>query len=55
LYSRELKAVAEKVGKELNITLREGVYAMNAGPSFESVAECKMMIAVGADVVGRCI
>lgn len=34
--------------------MKEGVYAMNVGPSFESVAECRMLMTWGADVIGEC-
>ena len=34
------------------IVLREGVYAMLAGPAFESAAELRMLRLWGADAVG---
>ena len=34
-------------------SLREGVYIQMAGPQFESVAELKMLKAIGVDAVGE--
>ncbi len=51
-YSRELrKKLAEKAA-EKGIELREGVYAMFTGPSFETPAEIRFARAIGADAVG---
>ncbi len=44
----KLKAATEKEG----ITLREGVYAMMSGPSFETPAEIRFLKIIGADAVG---
>jgi len=46
--SARLKASAEKLG----IPLQEGVYAMLAGPSYETPAEVRMLRTLGADCVG---
>ncbi|XP_061403648.1 purine nucleoside phosphorylase-like isoform X1 [Lethenteron reissneri] len=53
-YDRSLCALTKKVGTTLGFGefLREGVYVMNTGPAFESIAECRMMITLGADAVG---
>jgi purine-nucleoside phosphorylase len=45
---RKLKEMAEKEG----IMLREGVYAMYSGPSFETPAEIRFLRTIGADAVG---
>ena len=37
---------------DLGIELREGVYAMVAGPSYETPAEVRFLHAIGADAVG---
>jgi len=51
-YDREWAALARRVAKEQNITLREGVYAGLAGPFFETPAEIRMLRTCGADAVG---
>ena len=51
-YSPQLVGYARQTAQELGITLREGVYAYVAGPSFETPAEIRFLSAVGADAVG---
>jgi purine-nucleoside phosphorylase len=51
-YCAECRAVAQKVGQELGITLAEGVYAAVTGPSYETPAEIRYMRTIGADLVG---
>lgn len=51
-YDAELGALAQFVAREQGLTLREGVYLMLSGPSFESSAELRMARLLGADVVG---
>uniref|UniRef100_A0A8C4NA43 Purine nucleoside phosphorylase n=1 Tax=Eptatretus burgeri TaxID=7764 RepID=A0A8C4NA43_EPTBU len=53
-YDPELRAIARAVAKELKFgqRLREGVYVMEGGPAFESVAECRMLKLMGGDAVG---
>ncbi|MDQ3401774.1 MAG: purine-nucleoside phosphorylase [Actinomycetota bacterium] len=48
LYSSRLRAVA----KEIDPTLREGVYAGLTGPHFETPAEIRMFGVLGAGLVG---
>lgn len=51
VYLRRLaRLVAETLGE--GERLREGVYAMVAGPSFETSAELKFLHAIGCDAVG---
>jgi purine-nucleoside phosphorylase len=38
--------------RDVGITLREGVYAGLAGPSYETPAEIRMLQNIGADAVG---
>lgn len=48
VYSSRLRALAHDVDP----TLREGVYAMFLGPSYETKAEVRMARTLGADLVG---
>lgn len=56
-YSRQLCQVAQEVGAELGYSdfLREGVYCVLGGPSFETIAECRMLNLLGADAVGESV
>jgi purine-nucleoside phosphorylase len=51
-YTKSLQEVARKVSNELGISLKEGVYAGNTGPSYETPAEVRMLRILGADAVG---
>ncbi|KAK9538511.1 hypothetical protein VZT92_003674 [Zoarces viviparus] len=53
-YDRELRQLARDVASELGYSdfLQEGVYCVLAGPSFETIAECRMLRNLGADAVG---
>lgn len=51
-FENELVDLARSAATELGIPLREGVYCMLAGPSFESAAELRMLRGLGADAVG---
>lgn len=51
-YDRDLRRLALRVGRQLGLSLREGVYAMLGGPSFETPAEVGFLRAIGADAVG---
>lgn len=53
-YDRDLLHMAQEVGVELGFQnfLREGVYCVLGGPSFETIAECRMLHKLGADAVG---
>ncbi len=52
VYDPDLRVSALECARELRITLRQGVYAWFAGPSFETPAEIRMARALGADAVG---
>lgn len=54
-YSRELRQLAHDVAAELGYDdfLREGVYCVLGGPSFETIAECRLLHRLGADAVGE--
>ena len=51
-YDRNLIRLAHTVAAGLGITLREGVYLGNPGPSFETPAEYTHYRLIGADVIG---
>ena len=55
VYSPSLRATCRRVATRLGMadSLREGVYIQMAGPQFESVAELKMLKAIGVDAVGE--
>lgn len=48
LYARRLRALA----RDVDPSLREGVYAHWPGPAFETPAEIRMLRTLGADLVG---
>ncbi|XP_041352696.1 purine nucleoside phosphorylase-like isoform X2 [Gigantopelta aegis] len=54
IYDKELRDVAKQVATELGYghILREGTYVMIGGPTFETVAEGKLLKMFGADAVG---
>jgi purine-nucleoside phosphorylase len=51
-YDVELRRMALEVAARNGFVLREGVYAMVAGPSFETMAEIRFLQRAGADAVG---
>jgi purine-nucleoside phosphorylase len=51
-YDPELAAKARAAAERTGIPLREGVYVMLAGPSYETRAELRMLRGLGADAVG---
>ena len=51
-YDLELRTLLHAVAREARITLREGVYAAELGPSYETPAEVLMLRMLGAQAVG---
>jgi len=51
-YDHSLIVVARNVASNLGITLREGVYVGNPGPSFETPAEYTHYRIIGGDAIG---
>ena len=51
-YSKSLINKAQKIAKQHNILLTQGVYTGVTGPTFETRAEYKMIHALGGDAVG---
>ncbi len=52
LYAPALRALAHGAAASAGFVLREGVYAMVGGPSYETPAEQRFLRALGADAVG---
>jgi purine-nucleoside phosphorylase len=51
-YDPELRTAAREAGERTGVGLREGVYIMLAGPSYETRAELRMLRSLGGDAVG---
>ena len=51
-YDPQLRAMLLRAADVAAVPLHEGVYAMMAGPSYETPAEIRMLRTLGADVVG---
>ena len=51
-YSRKMIAKAKELASKLNIEVKDGIYLGLQGPSFETLAEYRMVKILGADCVG---
>jgi purine-nucleoside phosphorylase len=51
-YDPDLRKLARQVAAEHGFALREGVYVMMGGPSYETPAEVSFLRVIGADAVG---
>lgn len=53
-YDADLRKLAKKIAAEMNLSnvIREGVYVMLGGPTYETVAELNLLRIVGVDAVG---
>ncbi len=51
-YKKNLVQRMRNIAAEKNIKLQEGVYVAVTGPTFETHAEYRMILAMGGDVVG---
>ena len=52
VYRKELQQIIREVAAEEKIPLKEGVYMQLSGPAYESPAEVRMCLILGADAVG---
>jgi len=54
-YDAELRSLAKQVVSELKMDdfFREGVYTMVGGPTYETVAELRLIRMLGIDAVGK--
>ncbi|GAB2555173.1 purine-nucleoside phosphorylase [Gracilibacillus alcaliphilus] len=51
-YDRTLQEIAKQTAEKLAISLKQGVYVWNTGPSYETPAEIRMLDKLGGDAVG---
>jgi len=51
-YSKRMIAKAKELAQKLNIEVKDGVYLGLQGPTFETLAEYRMVKNIGADCVG---
>jgi purine-nucleoside phosphorylase len=51
-YKKSLLSKAKTIASAANIDVKEGVYCGVTGPTFETRAEYRLLLAVGADAVG---
>lgn len=51
-YSKNMIAKAKELAQKLNIEVKDGIYLGLQGPTFETLAEYKMVKNIGADCVG---
>lgn len=51
-YDKTLLGIAKEVARERGFAVSEGVYAAVLGPSYETMAEARMLRVLGADAVG---
>lgn len=52
VYDKEYIKLLHEIAIKLNIKLQNGVYCAVSGPNYESKAELRMLITIGADTVG---
>ncbi len=52
VYTPELVEMVKRIGLEIGVELKEGVYIALTGPSYETPAEVRMARTIGADAVG---
>jgi purine-nucleoside phosphorylase len=51
-YNLKLIKLARQIALDNSFQLKQGVYAGLAGPSLETKSECRMLVTLGADLVG---
>ncbi|SQB91518.1 purine nucleoside phosphorylase [Clostridium tetanomorphum] len=51
-YDKDLVDLANKVAKNEQIEVKEGIYVMMTGPTYETPAEIRMIRILGGDAVG---
>ena len=51
-YDKDLRKIVENIATSLKLDIKQGIYAMMTGPTYETPAEIRMVRAIGADAVG---
>ncbi|MCQ2969263.1 MAG: purine-nucleoside phosphorylase [Clostridium sp.] len=51
-YNKDLRNKVLQLGKDLELNLKQGVYVMLSGPTYETPAEIRMVGILGGDTVG---
>lgn len=51
-YTKSYISLAHEAAKDIGLNIREGVYAGNTGPVYETPAEVRMLRTLGGDAVG---
>ena len=51
IYSKQFRDTLHKVSNELDITIKEGVLITVGGPNYETVADARALMSLGADAV----
>ena len=51
-YCKSLRETARKIASSIGLSIQEGVYVGNTGPSYETPAEVRMLRVLGGDAVG---
>ncbi|PRR83315.1 purine-nucleoside phosphorylase [Clostridium vincentii] len=51
-YDKDLRKIVQNIAISLKLNIKQGIYAMMTGPTYETPAEVRMVRAIGADAVG---
>lgn len=51
-YDKDLRKLVQNIATSLKLDIKQGIYAMMTGPTYETPAEIRMVRAIGADAVG---
>lgn len=51
-YDKDLRKIVQNIATSLNLNIKQGIYAMMTGPTYETPAEVRMVRSIGADAVG---
>jgi purine-nucleoside phosphorylase len=54
-FSPRLRKIAQQVGREAGLPIRQGILVSVTGPNFETMAELRMLRRAGADAVGMSV